>query len=63
MRGISLGVVGISLTVAWTIIHQRGIDWTGWLIALAAFGLAFSRRVGLIVILLLAGLAGCVLYR
>ncbi len=63
MRGISLGVVGISLTVAWTIIHQPGIDWTGWLIALAAFGLAFSRRVGLIVILLLAGVAGYVLYR
>lgn len=63
MRGISLAVVGILFTVCWTILHQPGIDWTGWLIAAAAFGLALSRRVNLIVILALAGIAGYMLYR
>ncbi len=63
MRGISLAVVGILLAVFWTLIRQPGIDWTGWLIAAAAFGLAVSRRVNLIVILALAGVAGLCLYR
>jgi len=63
MRGISLAVVGILLAVFWTLIRQPGIDWTGWLIAAAAFGLAVSRRVNFIVILALAGIAGFCLYR
>ncbi|HWE64485.1 MAG TPA: chromate transporter [Chloroflexota bacterium] len=63
MRGISLGVVGILLTVCWTVMRQPGIDWTGWMIAAAACGLALSRRVKLIVILALAGVAGYLLYR
>ncbi|MDQ2831145.1 MAG: chromate transporter [Chloroflexota bacterium] len=63
MRGISLAVVGILLAVFWTLIRQPGIDWTGWLIAAAAFGLAVSRRVNFIVILALAGIAGYCLYR
>jgi chromate transporter len=63
MRGVSLGVVGILLTVCWTILHQPEGDWTGWIIAAGAFGLATSRRVPLIVILGLAGAAGYVLYR
>src|SRR5689334_17406442 len=62
MRGISLGVVGIALTVSWTIIHQPGIDWTGWPIAVVAFALALSRRLNLLVILVLAGVAGYALY-
>jgi chromate transporter len=63
MQGISLAVVGILLAVFWTLIRQPGIDWTGWLIAAAAFGLAVSRRVNFIVILALAGIAGFCLYR
>ncbi len=63
MRGVSLAVVGILLTVCWTIVRQPGVDWTGWLIAAAAFGLAVSRRVHLIVILGLAGVAGYWLYK
>jgi chromate transporter len=63
MRGISLAVVGILLTVCWTILHQPGVDWTGWAIATAAFGVALSRRVNIVVILGLAGVAGYVLYR
>lgn len=63
MQGISLAVVGISLTVVWTILHQPGIDWLGWLIAIAAFGLALSKRVNFLLILALAGVAGYFLYR
>ncbi len=63
MKGISLGVVGITLTVCWTIIRQPGTDWRGWIIACVAFGLALTRKVNLLIILGLAGLAGYVLYR
>jgi chromate transporter len=63
MFGVSLAVVGILLAVVWTILRQPGVDWKGLLIAAGAFGLALSRRVNILVILGLAGLAGYVLYR
>ena len=63
MYGVSLAVVGLLLTVVWTIFNQPGMDWKGLLIAAGAFGLALSRKVNILVILGLAGLAGYVLYR
>jgi len=63
MRGISLAVVGILLTVVWTIIRQPGVDWKGWIIGMAACGLAMSRKVNILIILGLAGIAGYLLYR
>jgi chromate transporter len=63
MRGISLVVVAISCSVCWTIIHQPGVTWTGWIIAVAAFGLAMTRRVNIMLILTLAAGAGAILYR
>ena len=63
MRGISLAVVGILLTVVWSIIGRSGLDWTSLIIAVVAFGLALSNRVNIIVILGLAGVAGYLLYR
>jgi chromate transport protein ChrA len=63
MQGVSLAVVGLLLTVVWTILHQPGVDWKGLLIAAAAFGLALSRKVNILIILGLAGLAGYLLYR
>lgn len=63
MHGVSLAVVGILLTVVWTILHQPGIDWKGWIIAVGAFGLALSRKVNILVILGLAGVVGYFLYR
>lgn len=62
MHGVALGVVGILITVCWTIMRQPGIDWTGWIIAAVAFALAATRRVPLIAILVLAGAAGYLLY-
>jgi len=63
MHGISLAVVGVLLTVSWTIIRQPGIDWRGWLIGAGASGLAATRKVHLFVILGLAAGVGYVLYR
>ena len=63
MRGVSLAVVGILLTICWTVMQQPGADWTAWPIAAVAFALALSRRVNLVVILALAGVAGYLLYR
>ncbi len=63
MRGISLAVVGILITVAWSIIARASLDWKGWIIVVVAFGLALSRKVNIIVILVLAAIAGYLLYR
>jgi len=63
MFGVSLAVVGLLLSVIWTILHQPGVDWKGLLIAAGAFGLALSRRVNILIILGLAGVAGYLLYR
>jgi chromate transporter len=63
MQGVSLAVVGLLLTVVWTILHQPGVDWKGLLIATGAFGLAWSRKVNILIILALAGLTGYLLYR
>lgn len=63
MRGVSLAVVGLLLYVVWTIMHQPGVDWKGYLIAAGAFGLALSRKVNILIILGFAGLAGYFLYR
>ncbi len=63
MYGVSLAVVGLLLTVVATILRQPGVDWKGLLIAAGAFGLAFSRKVNILIILSLAGLVGFLLYR
>jgi chromate transporter len=62
MRGISLAVIAILISVCWTIIDQPGIDWIGWILAVAAAGLALAR-CNIVVILGLSGLAGYLLYR
>lgn len=63
MQGVSLAVIGIQLSIVWTILHQPGVDWRGLCISACAFGLALSRRVNVLLILALAGLAGYLLYR
>jgi chromate transporter len=63
MHGVSLAVIGLLLTVVWTILDQPGVDWKGLLIAAGAFGLALSRKVNILIILGLAGLVGYLVYR
>ncbi len=62
IRGVSLSVVGILITVCWTILHEPGVDRVSWMIACGAFALAFNRRVPLVAILALGGAAGYLLY-
>lgn len=63
MQGVALAVVGLLLSVCWTILYQPALDWREILIALGAFALAFSRRIHFLLILGLAGLMGYLLYR
>ncbi|GER87482.1 hypothetical protein KDW_16440 [Dictyobacter vulcani] len=63
MRGISLAVIGTFLTVFWTISSRSGSDWRSWLICAIAFGLVFSRRVNILLILVMAAIAGYLIYR
>jgi chromate transporter len=63
MRGISIAVIALTLTVIWTILRQPGSDWSELPIAAGAFGLALTRKVNILVILALGGLAGYLLYR
>ena len=62
MRGISLAIVGLILSVCWTLLSRSSPDWRGIIIALAASGLALTKRVNIVVILLLAAAAGYLLY-
>lgn len=63
MHGVSLAVVGLTLSACWTILYQPSMDWRGLAIAVGACGLAQSRKVNFLIILTLAALAGYLLYR
>jgi chromate transporter len=61
-RGLSLGVVGLTLAVALGLAGSSVLDWRGVAIALVSLGLALSKKVPVILILVLAALVGCLLY-
>jgi chromate transporter len=61
-RGLALGVIGLTLAVAGNLAASAITDWRGILIALAALGLAMTKRVPIILILGLAALAGILAY-
>lgn len=61
-RGLALAVVGLTLAVALGLASASAMDWIGILIALASMALALSKRLPVIVILILAALAGVLLY-
>jgi chromate transporter len=63
MDGVSLGVVGLLITVIWTILHQSGSDWRGPPIALGVLCLASTRKVPPVIILALAGGVGYLVFR
>ena len=60
--GLALSIVGLTLTVALGLAKSSILDWGGVIIALAALGLALSKKVPVILILALAGLVGFLLY-
>ncbi len=61
-RGLALGVIGLTLAVALGLARSAIIDWRSWIIAICALGLALSKRVPIVLILVLAAVAGCLLY-
>lgn len=61
-RGLTLGVIGLTLAVAWGLVGSAVSDWQGIVIALGALGLALDERVPVILILVLAAIAGCLIY-
>ena len=61
-RGLGLGVIGLTLAVSWSLATASIVDWKGILIMLAALGMALSRKVPIILILILAALAGFLIY-
>ncbi len=61
-RGLMLGVIGLSLGVTWTLSKAIITGWKDLLIVLAAFSLALSQRVPVILILFLAAVAGILFY-
>lgn len=62
IRGLSMGVVGLTLAVSFSLAGSSIQDWRGILIAAGALGLALSKRVPIILILGLAALAGGLIY-
>ena len=63
MRGVSIAVISLLISVVWTIGHQPGVDWRGLLIGVGAFALALSQKVNILLILALAGAAGYIIFR
>lgn len=61
-RGLALGVVGLTLAVSASLATASIVDWTGIVIMLLALGLALSKKVPIILILVLAAVAGSLLY-
>ena len=61
-RGLMVAVIGLTLGTTWTIATATIIEWKDLIIVLVAFGLALSKKVPVIVILALAGLAGFLIY-
>ena len=61
-RGLSLGVIGLTLAVALGLAGASIADWRGIIIAAVSLGLAMSKKVPVIAILGLAAIAGCIIY-
>jgi len=64
VRGLSLAIVGVFVIVmARLLVSSESTDLRALLIALIAAALAATRRIPIVVLILLAGLAGILLYR
>ena len=63
MRGLALGVVGLTLAVALGLAGSTITDWRGVIIALGALTLAMSKRIPIILILILSAICGLLLFQ
>ncbi len=62
VRGMALGIAGLTVTVALGLAGSTIVDWGGVLIAAGALALALSKKVPIILVLALAALAGLLIY-
>ncbi|HEY3341597.1 MAG TPA: chromate transporter [Anaerolineae bacterium] len=60
--GLALSIVGLSLAVTASLVNASIVDIGGVLIAAGALALGLSRKVPIVVILLLSAVAGVVIY-
>ena len=61
-RGMMVAAIGLTIGTTWKIASAIIIEWRDLVFVLLAFGLALSKKVPVIVILALAGLAGYLMY-
>ena len=61
-RGLGLGVVGLTLAVSWNLASASITDWKGYMIMLAALVMVLSRKIPVVLILILAAAAGYLIY-
>lgn len=61
-RGLSLGIVGLTLAVSLGLATSTITDLRGVFIAAGALGLSVSKKVPIILILVLAAIAGILMY-
>jgi chromate transporter len=61
-RGLALGVVGLTLAVALSLVQSTITDYRGVIIAVGALALALSKRVPVVLILALAAVTGILLF-
>ena len=61
-RGLSLGIVGLTVAISLSLASSTITDLRGIVIAAGALGLSLSKRVPILLILVLAAVAGCLLY-
>ncbi len=62
VRGLALGIVGLTVTVALGLAGSTITDWGGAVIAAGALALALSKKIPIILVLVLAAVAGILLY-
>lgn len=63
MRGLMLGIIGLGLGTLWGLSRSVITGWLDVVITLLAFGLAASKKVPVILILVLAAATGLLFFR
>jgi chromate transporter len=63
VRGIGLAVIGVSPIVLTEVVQGTGLDWGTAAIAVAAFGLVYSRRLPNVAVVAIAAGVGAAIYR
>ena len=60
--GMALGAISLTIATAWNMAPVAIEDWIGMVIAVIAMGVALTKKVPVILILVLAAVAGILIY-